>query len=315
MGLQSKILYAFVASVLILTAESFGKQAEIDKKTEPLVGYHEAFIFGLVEGVTEFLPISSTGHLILTNEWMLDPTNLQEKEKNAINAYLIVIQVGAIFAVALLYCRRIIAILMGFFGLDPSGKKLGINILLAFAPAVALGPLLDESIEALLFGAIPVSLALILGALLMHWAEKRKKSQDGLNGDAGKKLEDLSWKNALMIGLLQCVAMCPGTSRSMMTIVGGYFAGLSRRNAAEFSFLLGLVTLTAAAVYKALTQGRALIDNLALGPMFFGCLVAGLSAALSVRWLVGYLGRHGLGLFVWYRFILGILILVYCLAV
>ena len=121
---------------------------------------------------------------------MLDPSNLQEKEKNAINAYLIVIQVGAIFAVALLYCRRIIAILMGFLGLDPGGKKLGINILLAFAPAVALGPLLDESMT-LLFGAIPVSLALILGALLMHWAEKRKKISGRFKWGRGQKLEDL----------------------------------------------------------------------------------------------------------------------------
>ncbi|MEK9772628.1 MAG: undecaprenyl-diphosphate phosphatase [Opitutae bacterium] len=300
--------------LLSLTVNSFGEQREIEEKIDPVIGYNEAFVFGLVEGVTEFLPISSTGHLILTNEWMLNPSSLQEDEKNAVNAYLIVIQAGAIVAVALLYSRRIIAILLGFLGLDPVGRKLGINILLAFAPAVGLGPLLDESIESLLFGAVPVSLALIGGALLMHWVEKRKRVQDGLGGDVGKKLEDLNWKNALMIGVLQCVAMCPGTSRSMMTIVGGYFAGLSRRNAAEFSFLLGLVTLTAAAGYKALTMGGELLDNLNVGPMLFGCLIAGLSAALSVRWLVGYLSRSGLGLFVWYRVVLGVVILVYSLA-
>ena len=108
-------------------------------------------------------------------------------------------------------------------------------------------------------------------------------------------LKTFPLKNALMIGGLQCVAMCPGTSRSMMTIVGGYFAGLSRRHAAEFSFLLGLITLTAAAGYKALTKGQALIENLEYGPMLFGCLIAGISAALSVHWLVGYLSKHGLG--------------------
>lgn len=314
MWLQSKILYAFLVPLLILTVNSFGEQREIEEKIDPVIGYNEAFVFGLVEGVTEFLPISSTGHLILTNEWMVNPSSLQEDEKNAVNAYLIVIQAGAIVAVALLYSRRIIAILLGFLGLDPVGRKLGINILLAFAPAVGLGPLLDESIESLLFGAVPVSFALIGGALLMHWVEKRKRVQDGLGGDVGKKLEDLNWKNALMIGVLQCVAMCPGTSRSMMTIVGGYFAGLSRRNAAEFSFLLGLVTLTAAAGYKALTRGGELLDNLNVGPMLFGCLIAGLSAALSVRWLVGHLSRSGLGLFVWYRVVLGVVILVYSLA-
>ena len=135
-----------------------------------------------------------------------------------------------------------------------------------------------------------------------------------MDGDSGKKLEDLSYKNSLLIGVLQCVAMCPGTSRSMMTIVGGYFAGLSRRHSAEFSFLLGLVTLTAAAAYKAITKGRELIEALDYGPLLFGCLIAGISAALSVRWLVGYLGRRGLGLFVWYRVVLGALILTYYLS-
>jgi undecaprenyl-diphosphatase len=145
----------------------------------------------------------------------------------------------------------------------------------------------------------------------MLWAEKRKRRSDGYNGDAGKKLEDLNMKDSLLVGLLQCVAMCPGTSRSMMTIVGGYLVGLTRRHAAEFSFLLGLITLTAAAAYKALTSGEALALYLNFGPMLFGCLIAGISAAISVHWLVGYLSRHGLSLFVWYRIGLGFLILTY----
>ena len=314
MMLQSKLVCILLLCFSTLPTESFGQVDEKLEKTESVVGYDEALVFGLVEGLTEFLPISSTGHLILTNEWMLASSDLQGMEKDAVHAYLIVIQAGAIIAVALLYSRRIIAIILGFFGLDPSGKKLGINILIAFMPAVALGPLLDEWIESILFGPVPVATALILGALFMHLAEKRKRRQDGMDGDSGKKLEDLSLKNSLLIGALQCVAMCPGTSRSMMTIVGGYLVGLSRRHSAEFSFLLGLVTLTAAAGYKAITKGRALIEALDYGPMLFGCLIAGISAALSVRWLVGYLSRHGLGLFVWYRIALGALILSYYLS-
>lgn len=311
---QSNLVYFLFLLLFLSGAKSFAQTDETIDEAEPVIGYFEAFVFGVVEGVTEFLPISSTGHLILTNEWMLDPSELVKVQKDAVNAYLIVIQAGAILAVSILYSHRIFSILLGFFGLDPAGKKLGINILISFAPAAALGPFLDEWIESFLFGAIPVAAALILGALLMYWAEKRKKTLDGMDLNSGKKIEDLTFRDALMVGCLQCVAMCPGTSRSMMTIVGGYFAGLSRRHAAEYSFLLGLVTLTAAAGYKALTKGKSLIENIQFGPMLFGCVIAGIFAALSVRWLVGYLGRHGLGLFVWYRTILGVIIITYYLA-
>ena len=311
MGLQSKLVFLLLVCCFLCHTESFAKPDMAPDENASLIGYGDAFIFGLVEGITEFLPISSTGHLILTKEWILGASEIKRVEQDAINSYLIVIQVGAIFAVALLYSRRIVAVLMGFIGLDPVGKKLGINLLMAFVPAAVLGPLLDEWIESFLFGKVPVSVALILGAFLMLWAEKRKRRSDGYNGDAGKKLEDLNIKDSLLVGLLQCVAMCPGTSRSMMTIVGGYLVGLTRRHAAEFSFLLGLITLTAAAAYKALTSGEALALYLNFGPMLFGCLIAGISAAISVHWLVGYLSRHGLSLFVWYRIGLGFLILTY----
>jgi undecaprenyl-diphosphatase len=308
---QTKLVMLLLVCMNFAGHKSLGQAEPESDVGEPLIGYDDAFFFGVVEGVTEFLPISSTGHLILTKQWLVDISRLSLTEQEAINAYLIVIQGGAIIAVALIYARRIFAIVLGFLGFDPAGKKLGLIILAAFLPAALLGPFLDDLIESLLFGSIPIGFALILGAFLMYWAEKRKKRSEGMDGDRGKKLGDLTFKDAVVVGLLQCVAMCPGTSRSMMTIVGGYFVGLTRKHSAEFSFLLGLVTLTAAAVYKGVTKGKALIESLHWGPMLFGCLVAGVAAALSVRWLVGYLSRHGLNLFVWYRLILGAIILAY----
>ena len=309
MLLQSKLASAWVICLIFFAHKSMGQPNDSAETMEPIIGYGDALILGLVEGVTEFLPISSTGHLILTNEWLLEASSMNQVQLDAVNAYSIVIQAGAIVAVALIYARRIIALVLGILGFDPVGRRLAINLIAAFVPAALLGPLLDEKIEAVLFGATPVAVALILGAIFMSWAERRKKNVERIDGDRGKDLEDLSLKDSFIVGLLQCVAMCPGTSRSMMTIVGGYFVGLSRRHAAEFSFLLGLVTLTAAAGYKVLTRGRALVENLDFGPMVFGCLVAGIAAGFSVRWLVGYLASQGLGLFVWYRLILGLLLL------
>ena len=271
--------------------------------------YLDSVIYGLVEGVTEFLPISSTGHLVIVSEF----ANLDgEEAKIALHAYLIVIQAGAILAVGLIYRKEIWSMVLGFLGIDPRGRRLGFNLILAFLPAAIVGPFLDDLIEAYLFGLLPIAIALFAGALFMHWAESRKKRMEGqFPAKVGKSLDDLTWKSSFFIGFLQCFAMCPGTSRSMMTIVGGYLVGLDRSKAAEFSFLLGLITLTAAACYKSVTKWSLMSQHLALGPVLLGCLVAGISAALSVFWLVGYLNRHGLGLFVWYRILLSIVVLAF----
>ena len=265
------------------------------------MSYTDAFIYGIVEGVTEFLPISSTGHLVIVSEFLSSGEGNQE----ALNAYLIVIQAGAIMAVALLYRKEVWSMILGLLGLDPRGKRLAMHVIIAFIPAAILGPLLDDKIERFLFGLLPIAVALFVGAIFMHWAEKRKKSKDaGIIVEQGRTLDDLTFTQSLCIGFMQCVAMCPGTSRSMMTIVGGYLVGLQRKKAAEFSFLLGLLTLSAAAGYKILTKWEVMEEHLSIGPIFFGCLVAGISAALSVFWLVGYLSRRGLGIFVWYRIFL-----------
>jgi len=281
---------------------------ESNQTQVPGMSYRDATVYGLVEGITEFLPISSTGHLILVSEALSEQPKTKE-HKEAINAYLIVIQAGAILAVALLYRKEIWSIALGILGLDPRGKRLGINLLLGFLPAAMIGPFLDDIIESALFGLLPIAIALLAGGLLMLWAEVRKKRQSTeLSAANDKTLDDLTYSNSLCIGFMQCVAMWPGTSRSMMTIVGGYLVGLERARAAEFSFLLGLITLTAAAAYKGLTKWEVMRDNLELGPVLWGCLVAGMSAGLSVYWLVSYLTRRGLGLFVWYRVILSLVV-------
>ena len=271
--------------------------------------YRDAFLYGIVEGITEFLPISSTGHLVITSE-IIGSGQWDVSQQEALHAYLIVIQGGAILAVAIIYWSRIWSMWIGIFGDNPQGRKLLINIVIAFIPAAILGLLLDSIIEEFLFGLLPVAIALFLGAFLMIWAEKRKQEgEKNPNRETSKNLESLRLKDSLFIGFLQCVAMCPGTSRSMMTIVGGYFVGLERKYAAEFSFLLGLVTLTAAAGYKTITKWETMSYHLSIGPVLIGCLVAGVSAAFSVVWLVRYLSKNGLGIFVVYRIILSIAIL------
>lgn len=308
MPIRQTFFFLFLfPSILLSTEEPLF--SEIERETETVaMNYMDATIYGIIEGVTEFLPISSTGHLIIASE-LLENESSSENKKEAINAYLIVIQGGAILAVALIYRLQVWSMLLGILGMNPSGRKLLINLISAFLPAAFLGLLLDDLIESYLFGLLPVALALFAGGLFMAWAEKRKKSiERGAANSTEKSLEDLTLGSSLLIGFLQCVAMWPGTSRSMMTIVGGYLVGLSRVHAAEFSFLLGLITLTAAAGYKCVTKWEAMNQYLTLGPVVLGCIVAGVFAGLSVFWLVGYLTRKGLGVFVIYRIILSIIV-------
>ena len=303
----------FFIFIIIFNSFLFGENNSTSftpKKQEGLSGmnYVDATIYGIIEGVTEFLPISSTGHLIIASEFLAEDSSSKIR-KEALNAYLIVIQGGAILAVALIYRSHVIAMFLGIFGINPKGKKLLINIIAAFIPAVILGLLLDEIIESYLFGLLPIAIALFCGGIFMAWAESRKKIQEKMvSVSTNKTLEDISIGSSFFIGLLQCVAMWPGTSRSMMTIVGGYLVGLSRVHAAEFSFLLGLITLSAAAGYKCLTKWEAMVQHLTIGPIVMGCLVAGVFAAISVFWLVGYLSRKGLGVFVVYRIILAVVV-------
>jgi undecaprenyl-diphosphatase len=271
------------------------------------LSWWHAVLLGLVEGITEYLPISSTGHLILTSALL----GLHTPEQSAaVAAFEIVIQGGAILAVLGLYWRRVLQTGAGLAGRDPLGRRLLGNLALAFLPAALLGPLLDDTIEEHLFRAGPVLAALFLGGVWMIWLDRRRAPV------AGAPLDSLGWQQALGIGLFQCAAMWPGTSRSMMTIAGGVLLGLRARDAAEFSFLLGVPTLGGACVYKlaknllaASSQGTPnLFEQLGAAPVALGIAVAALSAALAVRWLVSFLQRHGLAPFGWYRIALALVL-------
>ena len=286
----------------------------------------DAAVLGVVEGITEYLPVSSTGHLILT-AWLLgldrDPAT-----KQAVDAFNIIIQGGAILAVLGLYRTRVLSMLRGLVGKDPAGLRLLVNLFIAFLPAAVLGVLFDDLIEAHLFRPVPVLAALGLGGVLLigigPWLRRMRREDAGAarasvtsgSGDGAadpaqdrRSIESMTWKRALVVGMLQPIAMWPGTSRSMMTIVGGMVTGLRPKDAAEFSFLLGLPTLGGACLYKAAKSvanhdggAAGFIEDLGgIAPVVVGIAVATLSAAIAVKWLVGYLTKHGMALFGWWR--------------
>ena len=268
----------------------------------------DAILLGIVEGITEYLPVSSTGHLIITS-WLLGLDGDPE-QKQAVDAFNIIIQGGAILAVLGLYRARVGQMIRGILGRDPAGRKLFINLVIAFIPAAVLGVLLDDLIESHLFRPEPVIAALFIGGIILlcmrRWQDRLYAAQGETDTDRFVDIESLSWRSALTIGFLQCVAMWPGTSRSMMTIVGGMFMGLRPRQAAEFSFLLGLPTLGGACVYKLgksiLRDGDGFVTTLGgWAPVIVGILVATFAAAIAIKWLVEWLGNHGLALFGWWR--------------
>ena len=325
--------------IVLLTANLSPAQATNDTAnngiTSKKLTYTDAALLGLVEGFTEYLPVSSTGHLILTNSFLgLDgntPVRDHKGElilikesahlparpytvREAAFAYAIVIQAGAIAAVITLYWKTILQITLGCFGKNPIGRKLAINLICAFLPAAVIGLLLEDLIEVKLGDNInAVAGALIIGALVMFLVERwRKKGREVIVKSVKRpNLHSLTLRQALMIGLFQCIAMWPGASRSMVTIVGGYIAGLSPKHAAEFSFLLGLITLSAASGYKILKDGDQMINTLEIRPMLVGFLFAFVSAACAVKWFVNYLNKNGLVPFAWYR--IGLAIAVFLL--
>ena len=255
----------------------------------------QAILLGIVEGITEFLPVSSTGHLLVVQDLLGLARN------DAANAYAICIQAGAIAAVLLVFSRRLRSMGEGLVGRDPAGRRLLLLVFAAFFPAAVLGPILDDPIESVLFGPWPIVAAWVAGAAVILWLRGRSAA-------GGGALEQLEGSHALVIGLVQCLAMWPGTSRSLATIAGGLLVGLSLAAAVEFSFLLGLVTLGAATAYKALGHGDEMIAAYGPGPIALGFLAAAGSAFFSARWMISWLSRHGLGVFAIWRLVAAALV-------
>jgi len=247
----------------------------------------KAAILGVVEGLTEFLPVSSTGHLILAGD-------LLDANDERWNVFNIVIQTGAMLAVVWEYRTR-------FFKLDLNLYR---NLLIAFIPAAVLGFLFSKYIKTYLFHAVPVALAFIVGGVVILLVERNPKTSHRV-----EQTRDMTWLDALKVGVAQCFALIPGTSRSGATIIGGMLFGLSRKAATEFSFFLAVPTLIAAGIFD-LWKNRELLSAADVPAFGVGLVVAFVSAFVVIRWLIRYVATHDFKPFAWYRIAFGIVVLV-----
>lgn len=255
----------------------------------------KAAIMGIVEGLTEFLPISSTGHLILAGA-------LLGFDDGKAKVFDIAIQTGAIFAVILVYWQKIQSTVVAL-PRQAKARRFALNVLIAFLPAVVLGLLFGKVIKEHLFTPVVVATTFILGGFIILWAEKRPPGAVRI-----ENVDDMTPLDALKVGLVQCFAMIPGTSRSGSTIIGGMLLGLSRKAATDFSFFLAIPTLIGAGVYS-LYKERALLSTADIPLFAVGLVFSFLSAWACVRWLLRYISSHSFVPFAWYRIVFGIVVL------
>ena len=263
----------------------------------------KAVILGVVEGFTEFLPISSTGHLILVGD-LLDFNDERGK------AFEVIIQFGAILAVCWEFREKLLKVVLSLSS-SASSRRFILNLLIASAPAMGLAFVFGKHIKAVLFSPIPVASAFIVGALIIFWAERRQEKTSNTNSQI-HTVDDLSYFDALKVGIAQCAALIPGTSRSGATIIGGMLFGLPRAVATEFSFFLAIPVIGGATAYELLKLWKnpvAISGEFSLA-IAIGFVAAFISAFICVRWLIHYVAHHNFLPFAWYRIIFGLLVLV-----
>jgi undecaprenyl-diphosphatase len=260
------------------------------------MNWWQSLILGIVEGLTEYLPVSSTAHLLLAERIM------GIEKGPASDAFAICIQSGAIVAVLGIYSRRVWEMILGLCGRNPQGLRLAIRIILAFLPAMVFGVLLSDRIKQHLFHLWPICAAWFVGGLVIlafaEWMRRRPNT--------GRALSQLSLTGAIVIGLVQCLGMIPGTSRSLATLLGGLLVGLNMAAALEFSFLLGLVTLTAATVHDGYEHGSAMMAAYGPAVLIIGFAAAAIAAIVAVKAMIAFLNRGGLAVFGWYRIALAV---------
>ncbi len=258
-----------------------------------------ALLLGVVEGLTEFLPISSTGHLIIVSDFL----GLNDEKGKVFD---IVIQLGAILAVCWEFRARFARAFSGLAS-DPVQQRFAMNLFVAFLPAAIVGLLFQKQIKAFLFNPVSVAIALIVGALVIFAVERWYK---GHGAPRVTSVDDMTWKDALEVGLAQCFSLIPGTSRSGATILGGMLFGLSRQAATEFSFFLAVPIMFAATGYQ-LVKYRALLTSDDLAPFAVGFVVSFIAALMAVKGLIRYVAHHDFRAFAWYRIALGAVVLAY----
>jgi undecaprenyl-diphosphatase len=268
-----------------------------------LILLFKAVILGLVEGLTEFLPISSTGHLILVGDLL----NFNDEKGKA---FEVIIQFGAILAVCWEFRHKLIKV-VGSLASSASSRRFVINLLIASVPAMGLAFIFSKKIKAVLFAPIPVASAFIVGAFIIFWAESRQSKTNDIKNRI-QTVDDLSYLDALKVGIAQCAALIPGTSRSGATIIGGMLFGLPRAVATEFSFFLAIPVIGGATAYELLKLWKnpvSISGDYALA-IIVGFIVAFVSAFVCVRWLIHFVAHHNFKPFAWYRIIFGLLVLI-----
>jgi undecaprenyl-diphosphatase len=269
--------------------------------TEQTIYLWKAFFLGIVEGITEFLPISSTGHLILFGDWI----NFQSNEAKV---FEVVIQLGSILAVVWIFRHRLFQLIRGTLRLEPVEVAFTRNLLIAFLPSAIVGLLFIKAIKALFFHPGVVVVTLVLGGFIMLWVERRRPANSAdAQSDQVQTLENITWKQALIVGFAQCLAMVPGTSRSGATIIAGMLSGIQRKTATEFSFFLAMPTMLAAAVYDFYKHADLLTqqDMLAIAVGFVSAFIC---ALFVVRAILVFVSRHTYRAFGWYRIVLGLVV-------